>query len=361
MRVKRSSTVVLVLENDQVIFHNFLSQTTFAANAAALELASRVYRWTEPDEIKKSMLSYTAKSVDSAIQQLIELDILIVEGSAAALRDARYEQAWLWGSMAGAYHFGSQGGVFVSDEDTQAMLRQVAMVSPSPILHQPNPEGPLKIFAPQRRAYDEPFLTMARRRTNRIMLDESIGLDAVADCLLVSMAITAMLDIPGVGDLPLKMTPSGGARNPYEAYVLARKVDGLPRGVYHYAAIDQSFAPLGDAGPPPFPGLLGQQAWTANAAAVILLVANFDRPMWKYHDPAAYRVTAIEAGHIAQNILLAATRLGLAGNPTALLSVADLEAMLGLDAITQSATYAVALGVPAPLGEDDVVSIVDPS
>jgi hypothetical protein len=44
--------------------------------------------------------------------------------------------------------------------------------------------------------------------------------------------------------LPLKMTPSGGARNPYEAYVYALNVEGLPFGVYHYSAIDNTLGLL---------------------------------------------------------------------------------------------------------------------
>ena len=45
------------------------------------------------------------------------------------------------------------------------------------------------------------------------------------------------------------MTPSGGARNPYEAYVFARKVDGLEAGIYHYSALDHDLAKVSDARP----------------------------------------------------------------------------------------------------------------
>ena len=37
--------------------------------------------------------------------------------------------------------------------------------------------------------------------------------------------------------------------------------------------------------------------------------------MWKYDDPNAYRVVLIEAGHIGQNIMLAATQQRPVGLP----------------------------------------------
>jgi SagB-type dehydrogenase family enzyme len=241
------------------------------------------------------------------------------------------------------------------------MLSQLAKVSPSPPLYLRNPDASGTVAGTRRPSYGEPFKTMALRRTNRDMLDEALEFSVVSDCLLFSMAITAILEFPEVGDLPLKMTPSGGARNPYEAYVFARKVNGLPAGLYHYSAIDQTFGLMRAGEPPPFPSLLGRQDWTTLASALVILVANFERPMWKYHDPAAYRVTAIEAGHIAQNMLLVATAYGVAANPTGLLCVADLEHALGLDGMMQSPMYAVALGKAAPYAADDLAQVADPS
>jgi SagB-type dehydrogenase family enzyme len=303
-------------------------------------------------ELHTRLKSYSRESVGRSVEHLVSLGAAVVEGSEAAERDAEYERVWLWGPVAAAYHFGAQGEVFVSDEDSESMLRELAKVSPSPPLFQKHPAGATVASIPLRESYEEPFRTMARRRTNRVMLDEPVAFEAVSDCFLFSLAVTALLDLPGIGELPLKMTPSGGARNPYEGYLLARRVEGLEPGVYHYSAMERSFALMRDAAPPSFPTLLGEQAWTASAAAVVLLVADFERPMWKYHDPAAYRVTMIEAGHIAQNMLLVATSHGLAGNPTALLSARRVGELLGLRRLTQSPIYAVAIGRPEPWDGD---------
>jgi hypothetical protein len=60
---------------------------------------------------------------------------------------------------------------------------------------------------------------MARRRTVR-ECDETafVTTDTVADCLYAGLGITDWTS-NCVGNLPLGMTPSGGARNPFEAYL----------------------------------------------------------------------------------------------------------------------------------------------
>jgi SagB-type dehydrogenase family enzyme len=144
------------------------------------------------------------------------------------------------------------------------------------------------------------------------------------------------------------MTPSGGARNPYEGYVCVRNVDGLAPGTYHYSAMERSLAPVGTGRPPAFERLMAGQAWTANAAAVIFLAAFFERSMWKYHNAAAYRIAMIEAGHIGQNIMLVATEQGLVANGTGAFAAGLVEEALGLKGFNQSAVYALVLGVPDP-------------
>jgi len=68
--------------------------------------------------------------------------------------------------------------------------------------------------------------------------------------------------------------------------------------------------------------------------------------MWKHGDPNAYRVILIEAGHIGQNIMLAATEYVLTACPTAAINHARVKAMLGMGKITQAPIYALSLSVP---------------
>src|SRR5262249_39757680 len=144
-----------------------------------------------------------------------------------------------------------------------------------------------------------------------------------------------------------KPTPSGGARNPFEAYVVARAVEGLAPGVYHYAGIDHSLGLVRPGPVPSFTTLVGGQTWFEDAGAIIFLVADFQRCWWKYPHPTGFRVILLEAGHVAQNLLLAAAHHRLAATPTCALSDRAVEVLLGLDRVTKAAVHSVALGVRA--------------
>jgi SagB-type dehydrogenase family enzyme len=349
MRIKRSSTIVVLLENDQFVFHNFLAQQTFSANPTALEIIRRLHTWTDLGALVSFLPDFSRESIIAAVDQLKELGAVIVEDSAAADLEDEYDTNWLWGPIAAAYHFGTRDVAFMSGDDADTMLAAQVKVLPSPPLFTINADPASDISLPARTDYPEPFQTMARRRTNRFMLDEPVALEHISDCLLFSMAITAMIEDPDIVDLPLKMTPSGGGRNPYEAYVCARNVTGLAPGTYHYSALQRTLGIVRPEAPPPFPALLAGQDWTKTAAAVIFLVANFERSMWRYHHGGAYRITCIEAGHIGQNIMLAATQHGLVANATGAMTLGAVESTLGVGGVTQSPVYALVIGAPAEL------------
>ncbi|WP_375680037.1 SagB family peptide dehydrogenase (plasmid) [Rhizobium sp. T1470] len=162
----------------------------------------------------------------------------------------------------------------------------------------------------------------------------AITKEQLRDCLFSGIGIVGLARTD-LGELPLKTTPSGGARNPYEAYVLAYNVQDLPNGLYHYSALDTL---------PSAETVLGGQDWFSGASALILLVATFARTAWKYRHPTGFRVVLIEAGHIAQNMLLAATANGLVATPTCALNDNVIETMLDIDPVMRSPIYAVAVG-----------------
>ena len=346
MRIKRSNALVVLLENDQFVFHNFLVQQTFSANSTALEILRRLGDWMDLEALVVSLSGYSEESIASSVDHLKELGAIIVEESEAADREDAVERTWLWGPFAAAFHFGSRSGDFLTADAADSLLVQQAKYLPSPALFTRNMHPGTDIVLPAPDTTSEVYQAMSRRRTSRRLRAKPISIQALADCLHVSMAVTAIIEDPEIADLPLKMTPSGGGRNPYEAYVCVRNVAGVSPGAYHYSAMERSLGAIRAGPAPSFPKMMAGQAWTENAAAVIFLVANFDRVMWKYHQPAAYNATMIEAGHIAQNIMLAATLHGLVANPVGALSLETVETVLGVGGPTQAVAYAIVLGVP---------------
>ena len=118
--------------------------------------------------------------------------------------------------------------------------------------------------------------------------------------------------------LPLRAYPSPGALYAIRILMIAERVNGLRPGVYEYSSHDDSISEISSLGKE-CDGCLSlvlpdQRAALDGVGAVICLVASFERIERKYGQ-GSYRSMALEAGHISQNLALAATCLGLGARP----------------------------------------------
>jgi SagB-type dehydrogenase family enzyme len=84
-------------------------------------------------------------------------------------------------------------------------------------------------------------------------------------------------------------------------------------------------------------------AYAANA--VFIWTAVFERAKWKYRQ-RAYRYVYLDAGHIAGNLALAATALGLGSCQIAALYDDEVNEMLHLDGERESVLYMSVVGRP---------------
>lgn len=351
LRVKRAATLLVLIDSGSFRVFNFLSRSLYQVSPGILQILRALDDWTPLGLAARSLQPLVGDGVADAIPRLIETGLLVCEGTREAAGDAEYSKDWRWGPLAGAYHFATQDTTFVPTEVADEVLTVRAALEPSPPLFTTNADFAERVPLPMPNVSATLMDTVHRRRTHRSFEDQEVPLDCIAAALRLSLGITHLVET-AFGTMPLSMTPSGGARNPFEAYVVARSVTGLNAGVYHYSALEHDLGCVKLGTPAPLGDLLAAQRWADSAAAVIVLVADFARSMWKYRDPGAYRVVAIEAGHIAQNIILTVTAFGVRGNPTGAISERLARDICGYGGKTTTAMYAIALGWPGadPLG-----------
>ncbi len=148
----------------------------------------------------------------------------------------------------------------------------------------------------------------------------------------------------GTARMHHRPVPSAGALYPLELYVLVRAVDGLPPGLYHYAAWRHSLE-LVDTGASmeDFLAELLRQFYVAEASAIVFFTAVFPRTMKKY-GPRGYRYILLEAGHAAQNLCLLAAEQKLATLCLGGFRDSAINAKLGLNVAIEGAVYSVAVG-----------------
>ena len=345
MRIRSARTLVFSREGADLVGFNYLSGASFACSADLIGFLTALDQWTDPGDLPALVPGLTSEELRSTTGDLVEVTALIEEDGALAAAEADLETDWRWGLPAALFHFSLRDRDFMAIEEVeQLQMARIASV-PQPGFYDRNDRAGALPLPPASEG-NELIALMAKRRTVREAMPTVIGLSALSDCLFAGMGIVGQTE-NCVGTLPLSMTPSGGARNPYEAYVYARSVEGLEPGFYHYAAIDHTLARV-DTDALPLPSeLLGGQPWTDAMPCILLLYARFERTMWKYDDANAYRVVLIEAGHIGQNVMLAATRRGLSACPTAALNHSRINACIAPQArLTHAPIYALTLSHP---------------
>ncbi|TMH78435.1 MAG: tetratricopeptide repeat protein [Betaproteobacteria bacterium] len=118
-------------------------------------------------------------------------------------------------------------------------------------------------------------------------------------------------------EVKLRAHPSSGALYAVEIYPVVFRVQGLEPAVYHYRAVDNVLEAVRRGIDPSSivrAALPVEREMVAGAAALICLVGAFRRHERKYGE-GGYRMLVAEAGHISQNLILAATAMGLSARP----------------------------------------------
>jgi SagB-type dehydrogenase family enzyme len=177
---------------------------------------------------------------------------------------------------------------------------------------------------------------LARRRSCRAYGDRPLPLASLATLLRAAYGADD-------GWPPRRPVPSGGALYPLELFCVVTAVDGLSPGAWHLDPLHARLRALDRTVTPVDVVSLVAEDWPAAAPVLVVVAAALWRSRFKY-GARAYRFTVLEAGHVAQNLLLAAESLALAAAPVGGFWDRRLDAALGLDGVNEVALYVVAVG-----------------
>jgi len=143
-----------------------------------------------------------------------------------------------------------------------------------------------------------------------------------------------------------RTAPSAGALYPTETYLVVNNMDDVPQGVYHYSIRDHGLDQIkaGTFRSDIVEAALGQ-GMCSDAPVVFIWTAVFERMKWKYRQ-RAYRYVYLDAGHIAENLALAAVSLGLGTCQIGALLDDEVNAIIDVDGSEESIIYMTVVGHP---------------
>jgi SagB-type dehydrogenase family enzyme len=144
---------------------------------------------------------------------------------------------------------------------------------------------------------------LAVRRSVRNYAATPLSLAEISQLLWAAQGITSRQ-----GD---RTAPSAGALYPLELYVVATKVEGLPKGIYKYRPRKHDLLHISEADRrKEIAAAALDQSCVRTAPAVIAIAAVYSRVTGKYGDRGVM-YTHMEVGLAAQNVYLQAETLGL--------------------------------------------------
>jgi len=214
-----------------------------------------------------------------------------------------------------------------------------------PPVQKPAPEGSRVISLPRRETWSIPpcdlLAAIAGRESRRRFTPEPLSLEELAFLLWAAQGVREELHEAAV----LRTVPSAGCRHPFETYLAIMRVDGLESAIYRYLPLDHSLVHVRDVADLPLRLKLAArgQGFAGRAAVTFIWTAIPERTEWRYAE-ASYKVIAIDAGHVCQNLYLACEAIGAGTCAIAAYDQTLVDELLGVDGEEELSVYLAPVG-----------------
>jgi SagB-type dehydrogenase family enzyme len=179
------------------------------------------------------------------------------------------------------------------------------------------------------------------RRSARRYTHQALTLDELSFLLWCTQGVKETLDTHAT----LRTVPSAGARHAFETYLLVNNVEGLVPGLYRFLALSHQLAQVKtEAG---LADRMAQacldQSHVKHSAVTFFWAAVPYRMTWRYGE-RGYRYLHLDAGHVCQNLYLAAEALGAGVCAIAAFEDEALNRLLEFDGEEQFVIYLATVG-----------------
>lgn len=217
---------------------------------------------------------------------------------------------------------------------------------PQPPLQKPVPPDakiiPLPKANPAVVKQSDIYSCLKRRRSVRKYHKEALTMDELSFLLWATQGVQRVF---GNQFSTFRPVPSGGARHPFETYLLVNQVEGLETGVYRYLALSHELLLLFTTAnlTEHLRRISSRQPFAAESAVVFVWSCLPYRGEWRYHT-AAHKCMLIDAGHLCQNLYLASTAIGCGTCALGEYDQQVLDCFLGLDGEDEYAVYMAPVG-----------------
>jgi len=183
---------------------------------------------------------------------------------------------------------------------------------------------------------------ITNRASERVFTNEPFNLEELSFLLWATQGVR---EVDKNKVWTTRAVPSGGARQPYETYLLVNNVDELERGIYRYLPIEHKLILVTEN--LPSADELMNKAWFQNfigkSAVVFVWAAVPYKTEWRY-SLISYKDILIEAGHICQNLYLACKGIGAGTCAIAAYDQKVMDELIQVDGENEMTVYLAPVG-----------------
>lgn len=183
---------------------------------------------------------------------------------------------------------------------------------------------------------------IAGRKSLREYKDEPLSMEQLSWLLWSTQGVHGLFKN---GIATRRTVPSAGARHAFETYIFALNVTGLQNGLYRYLALEHKLGLIrqgSDLAGPLVEGCLGQ-AFVGKAAATFAWTVIPYRSEWRY-PASAHKILFLDAGHVCQNMYLAAEAIGFGTCAIAAYDQKLMDDLLEVDGEEEFTVYIAPVG-----------------
>ena len=183
---------------------------------------------------------------------------------------------------------------------------------------------------------------IANRRSRRKL---SKGPFTLAELSFLLWATQGIKSVSPDGSASFRTVPSAGARHAFETYICVKNVEGIDVGLYRYLPIEHKLLVIrrDENIMCDIASACCGQSWMATSAAVFVWSTIPYRMEWRY-SIASHKAIALDAGHVCQNIYLAAEAIGGGVCAVGAYFQDKVDKVISLDGKDEFAIYIAAAG-----------------
>jgi SagB-type dehydrogenase family enzyme len=182
---------------------------------------------------------------------------------------------------------------------------------------------------------------LAERRSRRKFTDAPVSIEELSFLMWATQGVARLFR---GGAASFRQVPSGGARHPFETILALGRVTGIEPGLYRYMPCQHGLKLIA-----PHPGTAAiarscyGQTFVGEAPVVFYWTAVPYRTEWRY-GPASPKLIAVDAGHLCENLYLAAEALGLGTCAIGAYDQAASDILTGVDGRDEFVIYIAPVG-----------------